>query len=183
MGFHESIAADESPRFEGYGAELAELQKKRGGSPARALHLKAHLGVVGELTVKASAGARSGVFAENAKAFPVYVRFSNGSSRRQSDKEADVRGFAVKLVGVEGKKLILGLEHEQTQDFLFISDPAIPFRNPQEFMAFVRAAQGGPALLVPKLFRGVGIGRGFSILKRALSSSSMTRALQLKTHR
>jgi hypothetical protein len=41
MGFHESIAADESPRFEGYGAELAELQKKRGGNIARALHLKA----------------------------------------------------------------------------------------------------------------------------------------------
>jgi catalase len=170
MAFHETIAADESPRFEGYGAELAALQKKRGGAPARALHLKAHLGVVGELTVSASPGARAGVFAENGKSFPVYVRFSNGSSRVQSDKEPDVRGFAIKLVGVEGQKLITGLEHEQTQDFLFINEPAIPFRNPEEFMAFVRAAQGGPALLLPKLLAGVGLGRGFSILKRALSS-------------
>ncbi|HEX3851826.1 MAG TPA: catalase [Polyangiaceae bacterium] len=170
MGFHETIAADESLRFEGYGGELAELQKKRAGSPAHALHLKAHLGAVGEFTVNAAEGARCGVFDQKGEAFPVYVRFSNGSSHRQSDKEADVRGFAVKLVGVEGQKLISGLEHEQTQDFLFINDPAIPFRDPQEFMAFVRAAQGGPALLVPKLFLGVGIGRGFSILKRALSS-------------
>src|SRR5882724_408157 len=152
MRFHEAIAADESPRFEGYGAELAELQRKRGGTPDRALHLKAHLGAVGELTVNAAEGARLGVFAESGKTFPVYVRFSNGSSRRQSDKEADVRGFALKLVGVEGRKIISGLEQEQTQDFLFINDPAIPFRNPEEFMAFVRAAQGGPALLVPKLF-------------------------------
>jgi len=170
MGFHETIAADESPRFEGYGAELGELQKKRVGPATRALHLKAHLGVVGELTVNASEGARFGVFAENGKTFPLYVRFSNGSSHRQSDKEADVRGFAVKLVGVAGQKLISGLEHEQTQDFLFINDPALPFRNPEEFMAFVRAAQGGPAWLVPKLFAAVGLGRGFSILKRALSS-------------
>ncbi|HEY3665251.1 MAG TPA: catalase, partial [Polyangiaceae bacterium] len=131
---------------------------------------KAHLGVVGELSVNAADAARFGVFAESGKTFPVYVRFSNGSSHRQSDKEADVRGFALKLVGVEGPKLISGLEHAQTQDFLFINDPALPFRNPEEFMAFVRAAQGGPALLVPKLLAAVGLRRGFSILKRALSS-------------
>ncbi len=170
MAFHETIAADEATRFEGYGAELAGLQKARGGAPKRALHFKAHAGVVAHLTVNAAGPVHDGVFAEAGQVFQAYVRFSNGSSRGQSDKEADVRGFALKLVGVEGKKLIPGLEQEMTQDFLFINDPALPFRDPEEFMAFVRAAQGGPALLVPKLFKGVGLRRGFAILARALSS-------------
>jgi hypothetical protein len=120
-----------------------------------------------------------GVFATPGQRFPVYVRFSNGSSTSQSDKAPDVRGFALKLVGVPGKKLIFGLEDEQTQDFLFINDPALPFRDPHEFMAFVRAAKGGPALLIPKLFAGVGFGRALAILKRALSSPKV---LSFATH-
>ncbi|HWZ88517.1 MAG TPA: catalase [Polyangiaceae bacterium] len=176
MSSYETIGVDEATRFEGYGAELAELQRRRaakGGAVERALHLKAHTGVVGELVVSSSGApeaARVGVFATPGQRFPVYVRFSNGSSMRQPDKTPDVRGFALKLVGVPGKKLIVGLEDEQTQDFLLINDPAIPFRDPHEFMAFVRAARGGPALMLPKLFAGLGFGRSLSILKRALSS-------------
>ena len=29
MGFHETIAADEEARFEGYGAELVDIQRRR----------------------------------------------------------------------------------------------------------------------------------------------------------
>jgi hypothetical protein len=182
MGFHETIAADEQTRFESYGAELVEIQRRRaakGGSVQRALHVKAHTGVVGELTVSAPESAHSGVFSTPGQSYPAYVRFSNGSSHAQSDKAPDVRGVAVKLVGVPGPKLIPGLEQEQTQDFLFINDPALPFRDPREFMAFVRAAKGGPALMVPKLLAGVGLGRGVSILKRALSSPKV---LSFATH-
>ena len=176
MGFHEVIAADEESRFEKYGVELAEMQRKRaaaGGALTRALHVKQHLGLVGTLAIAASEGARNGVFADTGKTYPVYVRFSNGSSAHQSDKEGDVRGFAVKLVGVLGTKIIPGLEQELTQDFLFVNDPALPFRDPIEFMAFVRAAKDGPAWLVPKLFSGVGLGRGFAILRRALGSQKV----------
>jgi hypothetical protein len=174
MGFHETIAADEGTRFDQYGAELAEIQRQRaaktGKAPERALHLKSHGGAVAELVVNAPESARFGVFGTPGQRFPVYVRFSNGGSLGAPDKAPDVRGFALKLVGVPGKKLISGLEDAQTQDFLFINDPVIPFRDPFEFMAFVRAAKGGPALMVPKLFLGVGLARGFGILKQALSS-------------
>ncbi|MET0794532.1 MAG: hypothetical protein ABW061_23630, partial [Polyangiaceae bacterium] len=173
MVFQEKIADDEQSRFEGYGRELAELQKKRAASGKaieRALHVKQHLGLVGTLTVTASERVRSGVFAEQGKIYPVYVRTSNGSGVHQPDKAPDVRGLVLKLVGVEGKKLIPGLENELTQDFLFLNDPALPFRDPVEFMAFQRAAAAGPAWLLPKLFAQVGLGRGFAILRRALSS-------------
>jgi Catalase len=184
MSSYETVTADEATRYEGYGKELAELQQKRvakaGGTLQRALHLKAHTGAAGELVINAAPeSARVGVFASPGQRFPVYVRFSNGSSSGQPDKAPDVRGFALKLVGVPGKKLILGLENAQTQDFLFINDPALPFRDPEEFMAFVRAAKDGPALMIPRLFSGVGFGRALSILKRALSSPKV---LSFATH-
>lgn len=176
MGFHETIATDESARFEGYAAELAELQRARAaktGTVSRALHVKQHLGAVGELVVNAPESALVGVFAPAGRAWPVYARFSNGSGAHQADKTPDVRGFAIKLVGVPGKKIIPGLEQEQTQDFLFINDPSLPFRDPHEFMTFVRSAKNGPAKLLPRLFAGVGLRRGFAVLLRLLGGSKV----------
>jgi hypothetical protein len=65
---------------------------------------------------------------------------------------------------VPGKKLILGLEAELTQDFLFIDTPALPFRTPDEFMDFVRAAKDGPAKLLPRLIKIFGFGRALGII-------------------
>lgn len=177
MAFREMIADDEAERFEGYGTWLSELQKERvarGGELKRALHIKHHMGAIGTLTVDAPEALRTGVFAETGRSYPVYVHTSNGGSAHQPDKAPNVRGLALKLVGVEGKKLIKGLEDELTQDFLFLNDPALPFRDPEEFMAFVKAAKGHPALLLPRLFGGVGLGRGFAILRTALSSVKVT---------
>lgn len=176
MGFHETVEADEQTRFEGYARELGEIQQRRAaksGTTSRALHVKQHVGVVGELRVDAGANARAGIFAE-AHTWPVYVRFSNGASARQADKLPDARGFAVKLVGVPGKKVIVGLENELTQDFLFIEQPALPFRDPHEFMGFVRAAKDGPAKLLPRLFGHFGLVRGLGLLRRLLAAPKVT---------
>jgi hypothetical protein len=168
MGFGETIADDEKERFRGYAEEFLDLQKSRAdektGKLGRALHVKQHLGAVGELLVKAPDSARSGVFGMSGKSWPVYVRFSNGASRHQGDGAPDVRGFALKLVGVPGTKLIPGLEGEQTQDFLFIDSQALPFGTPDEFMKFVRAARRGPARLLPSLISSFGFRRALGIL-------------------
>jgi hypothetical protein len=172
MGFHEIIAPDETTRFEGYAAELAAIQRSRaknGEETRRALHVKQHIGVVGELDVNAPPHLRFGVFAD-AQTWPVYVRFSNGASMARGDKIPDVRGFAMKLVGVPGKKIIFGLEHEQTQDFLFINDASLPFRDPSEFLIFVRAAKDGPAKLLPRLLKGFGLLRSFAILRHLVKT-------------
>jgi hypothetical protein len=168
MAFGETIAADEAERFAGYADEIAALQRartaERGAAPERALHLKQHLGAVGELLVKAPETARSGVFGMSGKSWPVYVRFSNGSSRPQADGQPDVRGFALKLVGVPGKKLISGLEQELTQDFLFIDTPAIPVKTPDEFMQLLRAAKDGPSKLLPRLVKSFGLTRALGLV-------------------
>lgn len=176
MAFGETIAPDESERFRGFADEIVELQRasaERAGKAQRALHVKQHLGAVGELLVKAPETARAGVFGMSGKSWPVYVRFSNGSSSHRADKEPDVRGFALKLVGVPGQKLIQGLEGELTQDFLFIDTPAIPFGTPDEFMQFVRAAKGGPSKLLPGLISSFGFSRAMSIIWGTLTKSKV----------
>lgn len=177
MAFGERIAPDEAAQFQAFAEELVALQQARateaGGAKQRTLHVKQHLGAVGELVVRATPTARAGVFANAGQAWPVYARFSNGSSRHQADAEPDVRGFAIKLVGVPGAKLIAGLEAELTQDFLFIDTPAIPFRTPDEFMRFVRAAKDGPLKLLPRLISAFGPRRALALLWRALSGAKV----------
>lgn len=177
MAFGETIQPGEEEALRALAAEIGAIQQSHrpaSGPVERGLHVKQHAGAVGELVVAADESARFGVFAEVGKRWPVYVRFSNGSSRRQPDAAPDVRGFALKLVGVPGKKLIEGLEDELTQDFLFIDTPAIPFRNPDEFVAFVRAAKDGPGPLLPRLIGSFGLGRAFSILWGAVTAKKVS---------
>ena len=42
--------------------------------------------------------------------YRAYVRFSNGASAHQPDGKGDVRGVAIKVLGVAGTKIIPGLE-------------------------------------------------------------------------
>jgi hypothetical protein len=87
---------------------------------------------------------------------------------RQPDKKPDVRGFAIKVLGVPGKKVIPGMEDAKTQDFLFILAPATPFRDAREFVGFVTAA-ATPALLLPKAITAFGVRRTFQILKKVVA--------------
>jgi hypothetical protein len=171
MNWTERIAPDEQARFDGYAAELRELARKnaRGNKPGRALHLKAHVGAVGELEVgELPPALRVGPFAKPGR-WPLYARFSNGSGARQHDGTPDVRGVALKLVGVPGKKIIPGLQEKKTQDFLFIHTPATPFVGPDDFVELVRAASKGKALLPLRLLAAFGPVKGLRVIQRLLS--------------
>jgi hypothetical protein len=171
----EEISADEGERFERYAAELAALaaRRARGATPDRALHAKGHAGLRAEFTVLADLPeiARVGLFAAPAT-FPAYVRFSNAAAARLADRKPDVRGVAVKLCGVPGRKLIPGLEEAKTQDFLLIRSPSTPFRNADEFVSFVRAARS-PMLLLPRVLGHFGLRRGLGVVRRLLKGISV----------
>ena len=171
----ENIPPDEAAQLEALAEKIHALQLKATASTpaARALHAKGNAGVDGEFTVLGDlpAEARVGIFAQPGS-FRAYVRYSNGAGRHQSDKRGDVRGVAVKLLGVPGKKLIPGLESAATQDFLMIRTPSQPFRNADEFVWLVNAAQS-PALLPLKLLGHFGMGRGFRMLKQLLGGLSL----------
>lgn len=183
----ERVASDESERFERYAAEIRAMQKRnnteRNGPRSRALHVKAHVGAVAKLVVPANVDEkfRAGIFRAPHE-WPAYVRFSSGSSRKQHDKAPDTRGVAVKLVGVPGTKIISALADKVTQDFLFIPTPSIPFRDPDEFVAFIRAASQSksPLQLVAKLFGAFGLSRGLQVLKRLSKEPKVTSMI---THR
>jgi hypothetical protein len=163
----EVVGPGEAERLERVAERLRALQRANaaGGKTSRGLHAKAHGGVRATFSVRDGLPdhARHGLFA-TAQRYDAYVRFSNGSGRRQHDKVDDVRGVAIKVVGVPGKKLIPGLEDEKTQDFLLIQSPSLAFQSPEEFVSFLEAASSGPALLLPRLIFALGPLRPFPLL-------------------
>lgn len=66
---------------------------------------------------------RVGVFREP-KSYPAFIRISNSNPKVQGDNKKDVRGFSIKLLGVEGKKFID--DEKYTQDFLLVSTKTMP---------------------------------------------------------
>src|SRR4051812_18200248 len=93
--WRETIADGESEKFEALGKLLAGAEKLEG----RPLHRHALGAFRGELAVRDVPSAlRHGLFAKDAT-YQAYVRFSSGAGRKQSDKVADVRAIAVKVVG------------------------------------------------------------------------------------
>jgi hypothetical protein len=167
----ERIAPDEAERFERYAAELRALQHGRGaarGRVERGLHVKPHVGAVGRLDVGVLPDGLGPAFLAAPGTWSAFVRFSNGGPDHKPDKASDVRGLAIKLVGVPGAKIIPGLEAASTQDFLFIHVPAIGVRDPDEFVTLVRLAARGPALLVPRLIAALGFRRALAIVRAVL---------------
>jgi hypothetical protein len=161
----ETIPPGEEERFARYAAQLRQMQQRNAGGnkAARALHAKgvavarAELEILGGLPAQAS----QGLFAQPRR-YNAYVRFSNGASKRQSDKVGDVRGMAVKVLGVSGPKVLADAD---TQDFLAIQTPATPFRTADEFVSVVLAA-ATPALALFRILGAVGFTRTVQILKR-----------------
>jgi hypothetical protein len=166
--WREVVAPDEDERFGRYARALGDLQAKRaaGKTPLRALHAKALCGARATLEVLGDLPehARHGLFASPVT-YQAYARFSNGAGSVQSDKRGDVRALAIKVLGVPGKKIIPGIEDATTQDFLAVQSSVTPFKTPDEFVAFVRAA-ANPRTLLPNLIRSVGFFRALSILRR-----------------
>ncbi len=164
MSWKETIAADEDTRFELYAQRIVTMQKKHGngGALKRGLHAKGHgiLEATLEIAADVPEQARHGLFAKPGT-YEALVRFSNGSGKVQPDKVGDVRGLAIKVLGVDGEKV---LGNAPTQDFLAVLSPALPFKNPDEFMAVVWALRSPPLAL----FRIVGsLGfRAFPLLKK-----------------
>lgn len=164
----EVVDDDEDARFKGYAEEFRAMQARRahGKALGRALHIKAHVGARAELTVHDGVpdDLRVSLFARPG-AWRCFVRYSNGVGMRQPDGRPDVRGLAVKVLGVQGPKLIPGLEAATTQDFLFITASKLPVATPEEFMKLVRAAERGPLRLLPGLIGAFGARRAFKLIK------------------
>lgn len=105
--------------------------------------VKARFEVMPDLAPELAAG----VFAKP-RTFQAWVRFSNGQPTPSPDTTDDVRGCAIKLMGVEGEKL---LDEEQTQDFLMVNAPILGIRSVREFFEVQTAMDKGFASLVAEV--------------------------------
>jgi hypothetical protein len=115
----------------------------------RAQHAKAHGCVKALVTIEnqeLAAEHRSGLFAEETE-YQAWVRFSNGNFAVKPDGDADARGMAVKLMGVEGRKAMPG-GAGKTHDLLFINGPTMFVRNLLEYNDFTRRSQEASATSV-----------------------------------
>src|SRR5260370_453185 len=83
-----------------------------------------------------------GVF-KRSRTFPVWVRFSNQNGTVSTDAKADIRGVAIKLMGVEGARLLPDGAPGTTQDFILISDSRFVTKNVAEFDGLAKALIAG----------------------------------------
>src|SRR5262245_63822435 len=90
---------------------------------------------------------RVGIFAQTTN-YPAWVRFSNMSDPPKPDIEPDSRGMAIKVMGVEGEKILDTEKNAQTQDFVLMSTDFFVTKGVAEFADLVQALEGGMLSLV-----------------------------------
>jgi hypothetical protein len=125
----EVMQADETELIEKIVASMGRVNRKvfeKHRHATRDAHAKSHGVLKGTLTVREGLPdeLRQGLFA-TPRTYPIIVRFSSAPGDIQDDRIASLRGMAVKVIGVEGPRLLPG--DEVTQDFLLVNDPIIPF--------------------------------------------------------
>lgn len=156
--WEEKIAPDESERYDRYAAQFAQIQARRSQrwGPGRALHRKQLTAASGTLQVLDGLPgfACHGLFAK-ARDYEVLVRLSNGGMDPAHDRMPDIRGFAMRVFGVQGPAALGG--QAANQDFTLINQEAFAFAGSGEFVDFVVAASQGNGALLKYIVKRYGL--------------------------
>lgn len=158
-GWQEKIAPDEEQRYAGYARQFAEIQARKSArwGPGRTLHRKQLTAAHGVLEVLDGLPgfARHGLFA-HPRDYDVWVRLSNGGMDHGPDNAPDIRGFSLRVFGVQGESA-LGSGPAKSQDFTLINQEAFAFSGSEEFVDFVAAASRGNGALFKYIFKRYGL--------------------------
>lgn len=164
--WHERIAVDEEATLARIARVITNLQSSRSTrfGPGRALHRKQILGARGTFEVYDGlpAHARHGVFARPGR-HRALVRLSNGGPDIQRNSLPDIRGFALKILDIEGESALGGTTDHQ--DFLMIDQDRSPFANAREFLDFMEASTPGRLSGILHFFKAYGPVGGFIRLR------------------
>jgi hypothetical protein len=140
----ETIPPEEDAAIQSIASNIAKsvtdaFHASKDGIARRDAHAKGHGCVNAKFTVRddVPAALRVGVFAEPGREFPAWVRYSNGAGQVQKDSKGDGRGMAIKLMGVEGDKILDDERDAGTQDFVMINYPVFFVRNAPDYVGFV----------------------------------------------
>jgi hypothetical protein len=170
-GWSEQVAADEGQRFEQFAGVLTGLQRVANDrfGLGRAFHRKgvAALRATLEIPADLPAHAKHGAFAQPGR-YDALVRLSNGAGRPQSNREPDIRGFAIAIRGVQGPSALGGTT--DGQDFLLINREVFGFKDVGPFVDLAVAASKGPLAIVAMFVRTRGLFRGLAEVRSLLGS-------------
>jgi hypothetical protein len=137
----EPIPANEAADIQALIGRMQALMSKRdegAGVQKRDVHMKMHGLVRAEFTVADDLppDLRVGLFARPAT-YKAWVRYSNAASYADADIARDIRGMAIKVMGVPGKKVLESQADADTHDFMTVSAFNFPARNAAEIDALV----------------------------------------------
>lgn len=108
------------------------------GLTYRDVHVKGHAAVRADFIVEPDLAPefRVGLFKEP-QIYPAWIRFSNSNQDPGMDIKGDIRGFAMKLMGVEGEKLLDIQRDATTHDFIFLSSNVFLTKDARDFYELV----------------------------------------------
>lgn len=125
-------------------ANLKTQQEK--GPDLRQVHPKSHGLVWGEFIVEKDipAALKVGVFA-TVQTYPIWVRFSNAAEAEKrgkfvSDKQPNAHDLAIKLMSVEGEKVLD--DEDKTQNFILLNHPVFFLRDVKGYVDIGKVASG-----------------------------------------
>lgn len=114
-----------------------------------------------------------GIFKPNHK-YTALLRFSN--SLTDDDKKKDIRGLAIKILGVDGKKVLD--DEKYTQDIILVSTEIMPIKNLQMFYDVIYYTfKFNPIILGLKFIKE---GNVFSLVDTAKSRKHHTSPLDIE---
>ncbi len=142
---HESAPPNEAFHTQRLAERLqAKIVRDNAGGPMRRdAHAKMHGLVRAEFSIEPGLpeALRVGLFSQ-VRTYPAWVRFSNQSGSLAPDIEGDIRGMAIKLMGVDGDILQTASPADRTADFILISTPVFVTRDVEEFDGLLGALTG-----------------------------------------
>lgn len=149
------------------------------GNARRDVHTKATGTVKAEFRVNKSIpeNLAKGVFVPG-KVYQALIRFSNGNGDpNRSDNNDDGRGMAIKLLNVEGEKIIGNGRNNTTQDFVMINHPVFLTNDPHKYLSLIQKSSGN---LLAKLTIPFAIGLKATLVAKEINSGKISNPLQIR---
>ena len=120
--------------------------QQQNGPDLRQIHSKSHGLVWGEFIIESNLPQhlQVGLF-KTPQTYPVWIRFSNGGApekrgKLRSDSHPDVRGIAIKVMNVDGVKVLD--DEEKTQDFILNNFPTFFTKDLRDYADIFKAGSG-----------------------------------------
>lgn len=155
-----------------------QLQKRYSGKTIlRAFHPKMHGLVKGYFEIPSDLPSEyiSPLFVPGKK-YQTLIRFSNGNRKISSDAKKDLRGIAIKIIGVPGAKVLENEKGATTQDLLLANYPIFP---PGTFHGTVKGIVATSGNIIQKIIFAV---THLRVVINAIRSATVSRDLLNTTY-